>query len=124
MRLARCAVSILVLALSACAGASKPTSSAASAAPATAMGTGTATVAWAPPTSTATGTPLTNLAGFKIYYGLDPNQLDTVVLIDDPSVTSTEISHLGQGTWYFGATAIDTNGLESALSNVSSKDIS
>jgi hypothetical protein len=124
MRLARCAVSILVLALSACAGASKPTSSTPSAAPATATGNGSATVSWAPPTATATGTPLTNLSGFKIYYGLDPTQLNTVVVINDPSVTSTEISHLGQGTWYFGATAIDTNGLESALSNVSSKDIS
>lgn len=126
MRLARCAVSILVLvlALTACAGASKTTSSAPSAAPATAMGTGTATVSWAPPKATALGGPLTNLAGFKIYYGLDPTQLDSVLIINDPSATSTEIERLGAGTWYFGATAIDSSGLESAMSNVGSKTIS
>jgi hypothetical protein len=124
MRLARCAVAILVLALGACAGASKPTSATSAAPAAIATGTGTATVSWAPPKATALGGPLTNLAGFKIYYGLDPTQLDTVVIINDPSVTSTEIERLGPGTWYFSATAIDSSGLESALSNVGSKTIS
>ena len=122
MRLARWAAAIAVLALCACAGASKDTLTPATAAkPAV---TGTATVSWRPPTVTADGAPLSNLAGFKIYYGLAPTQMDEVVLIEDASLTSTEIQNLTPGTWYFGATAIDTTGLESALSNVGSKDIS
>ena len=122
MRFARSAVAILVLALSACGGGSKTTIS--SPTPAHPTPAGAATVSWSAPTTTAAGTPLTNLAGFKIYYGLDPTQMDSVVLINDASLTSTEIQNLGPGTWYFGATAIDTSGLESALSNVSSKNIS
>jgi hypothetical protein len=122
MRLARYSVAILVFVLAACAGSSKTIGTAASTAQAQQLGT--ATVSWQAPTVTADGNPLGNLAGFKIYYGLAPTQMDSVVLVNDPSLTSTEIQNLTQGTWYFGATAIDSTGLESALSNVGSKTIS
>jgi len=122
MRLARCVVAILIFALAGCAGSSKTTGTG-STATATATQLGTATVTWEAPTTTADGNPLGTLAGFKIYYGLDPAQMDEVVMINDPSLTSTEIENLTQGTWYFGATAIDSSGLESALSNVGSKNI-
>ena len=125
MKFARCGVAALVLVLAACSGSSKTIGTTGSAASASSSNTaGTATVAWVAPTETVEGAPLHDLAGFKVYYGLNPTQLDQVVLINDPAVTSTEIENLTPGTWYFAATAIASDGLESDLSNVGSKTIS
>ena len=83
----------------------------------------TATVAWAAPTTTADGHPLSDLAGFHVHYGLSPTALDHVLVIGDPSITSLAIENLSAGTWYFAATAVSRGGLESGYSNVGSKQI-
>ncbi len=84
---------------------------------------GSATLAWMPPLENADGTPLNDLAGYRIYYS---QTLGTYWLhgqIDNPGVTTYVLEDLSEGTWYFVATAIDLVGNESVYSNVASKTI-
>lgn len=86
--------------------------------------TGTALLSWYPPTEREDGSPLINLAGYRVFYGQDPADLDIVVELDNPGLTSYLIEYLDLGTWYFSMTALDDEGRESAPSAVASKTIS
>jgi hypothetical protein len=88
-----------------------------------ATASGSATLSWESPTQRADGSPLMNLAGFKIYWGMDPNGLSNSVTIANPGLTSFMIEQLVPSRWYFVATAFDTEGLESSFSNIASKMI-
>jgi hypothetical protein len=85
---------------------------------------GNATVSWVPPTERTDGSALTDLAGFKIYYGQSQGTLNHVVTITNPGQTSQVVENLGAGTWYFAVTAYDSDGMESAKSTTASKTIS
>jgi len=85
--------------------------------------TGTATVSWSPPTERTDGTPLTDLAGYRVHYGKSSTDLATVITIDNPGITSYVIEGLTSGSWYFATTAFDDQGMESDFSNVASKTI-
>jgi hypothetical protein len=78
------------------------------------------TLSWTPPVERADGTALTNLAGYRIYFGADPGELDQVVSIDGAGLTRYVISGLPAGTWYFALTALDAGGLESGPSAIAS----
>ena len=82
--------------------------------------TGKATLAWNAPTTNADGTPLTNLAGYKIHYGTVSGSYTTTLVIGN--VTSYTIA-LPPGTYYFTLTAFDTLGSESGFSNEVAKTI-
>jgi hypothetical protein len=84
---------------------------------------GSATLSWESPTQRADGSPLMNLAGFKIYWGMDPDGLSNSMTIANPGLTSFMIEQLVPAKWYFVATAFDTEGLESSFSNIASKMI-
>src|SRR5215813_10870107 len=72
-------------------------------------------LAWDAPVQ-ANGTPVPNLAGYKLYYGSQSGQYQTVIPVGMTTMyTVTNIS-AGQ-TYYFAATAYDTAGTESAFSN-------
>lgn len=85
---------------------------------------GRATLSWQAPTDRTDGSPLTNLAGFRIYYGTNQNDLRQSVEIRDPGANTWVIDNLTAGTWYFAATAFDATGIESARTNAVSKSIS
>jgi hypothetical protein len=85
--------------------------------------TGTATLAWQPPTQNVDGSPLLNLAGFKIRFGSAVDRLDQVLTIASPVITSATIESLGPGTWYFALSAYTTANVESSLSNIAQKSI-
>jgi hypothetical protein len=85
--------------------------------------TGSATLAWIPPTANEDGTALTNLAGYKIYFGADPNALVQSVQITNPGLTTYVVANLGAGTTYFTMTSYNTSGVESARTQVGSKTI-
>ncbi len=82
---------------------------------------GTATLAWNPPSTNADGTPLTGLAGFKVYYGTQSGTYPNV--IDVGNRTRYVLNNLPSGTYYFVVTAYDTSGTESGFSNELSKAI-
>lgn len=88
-----------------------------------AVAVGRATLSWAAPAERTDGSLLTNLAGFRIYYGTAPFDLRYSVEIRDPGANSWVIEDLTQGTWYFAATAFDTSGVESVRTNPVSKSI-
>lgn len=89
-----------------------------------AVAVGQALLSWLPPTLRSDGTPLTNLAGYRIYYGNSPSGLTNVIDLTTAGVTNHVVENLTAGTWYFAVSAFDGAGLESALSASASKIIS
>jgi Putative Ig domain len=79
---------------------------------------GNATLTWVPPTQNTDGTALTNLAGYRIYYGSRANALTQTIQIDNPGTTDYVVSNLTAGTWYFAITAVSSTHAESAESTV------
>lgn len=84
----------------------------------------TAPVSWSAPTLSADGSTLTDLAGYKIYYGTDPESPSAVSVVQNATATSAEVGGLTAGTWYFTVTAFDTDGNESIVSNRVSRVVS
>jgi hypothetical protein len=82
------------------------------------VSTGTVTLDWSAVTQNTNGTVLTNLAGYKVYYGTSPSAMSTIVVLSNPSLTTYLVTNLSPGTWYFSVTAYASDGSESALSNV------
>jgi len=77
---------------------------------------GSAILSWKKPTTNANGTPLTNLAGYKIYYGQSATDLNRVLKIASPSTVEVEISDLPPGQWYFAVASYNTENVESEKS--------
>jgi hypothetical protein len=86
-------------------------------------GEGVAALRWELPPSKMDGSPLDDLAGYRILYGHDSADLDQSVLITDPSVTSYEFTTLGTGIWYFAVVAVNAGGLEGPPTTVVPKSI-
>ena len=85
---------------------------------------GTATLSWLPPTENTDGTALTNLAGYKIYYGTNEGAYTKVITIDNVGIATYVVDNLAAGnTYYFVVTAFDSAGLQSDYSSVGSKTI-
>jgi Fibronectin type III domain len=85
--------------------------------------TGSATVTWLPPQQNADGSALTDMAGFRIYYGNSADELSKVVNISTVGISRYVIDNLAAGTWYFAVAAFNTAGIEGPLSNVAGKTI-
>ena len=86
--------------------------------------TGSADVSWTPPSTNSDGSPLTNLAGYIIYYGTSAGALTQQVRVANPGLTSDMVTGLTNGTWYFAVAAYNTTGTASGLSNIASKIVS
>jgi hypothetical protein len=84
---------------------------------------GTATLTWSRPTERADGTPLEDLAGYRIYYGKDENNLTRVLDIRDGEQTKQLLENLDSGTWYFSIAAYCNKGIEGEKSNIGIKII-
>ncbi len=87
------------------------------------VGFGSATLSWAPPTQNTDGSPLTDLAGYKIYYGTESGNYQTSIQIDNPGIAIYVVETLTPNTYYFVLTAIDSSGIESLYSNEASKQV-
>jgi Putative Ig domain len=85
--------------------------------------TGSAALSWTPPTENTDGSAITNLAGYRIYYGTDSNSLSQSVKIDTAGVASYVVTDLSPATWFFAVRAFNSANVESAASNVASKTI-
>jgi hypothetical protein len=84
---------------------------------------GTATLNWTPVTQNTNGTVLTDLAGYKVYWGTSPSNMTQTVTLANPSLTTYMVSNLSSGTWYFGVVAYASDGTQSAVSNVGQKTV-
>ena len=81
-----------------------------------------ATLTWDPPTTNTDGTSLTDLAGYKVYYGTTSGNYTAST--DVGNVTTYTVSDLPPQVYYFAITAYDTVGNESDYSNEAYKTIS
>jgi Putative Ig domain len=85
--------------------------------------TGTATVSWAPPSQNVDGSPLTDLAGFRVYYGKARDSLTERLDVPNSGLTTIVVENLTPATWYFGVRAYSATNIESDLSAVANKTI-
>ncbi len=81
---------------------------------------GSATLSWAPPTQYTDGTALTNLSGYRIYYGTAAGALTQSISVNNASVSTYIVENLSPATWYFAVKAV-ANGVESDFSNTATK---
>jgi hypothetical protein len=79
---------------------------------------GSATLSWMPPTQNADGSALTNLAGYRIYYGTDPVTLSQTVELKNPGLSRYVVENLFPATWHFAMKAFNSKSEDSALIGV------
>jgi len=79
------------------------------------------TLNWTPPTQNEDGTALVDLAGYTIYWGTTPGNYPNSATIDNASISTYVVGNLAPGTYEFVATSFNTSGVESVLSNSTTK---
>lgn len=84
----------------------------------TQLGLGSVTLSWTAPTLNTDGSPLRDLTGYKVYYGVSRGSYPNEVMIDNPGLTTYVVENLAENTYYFVATSINSSGIESDYSNV------
>ena len=86
-------------------------------------GSGSATLSWTPPTQNSNGTALTNLAGYRIYYGTSASAMNQTIQLANSGLTRYVVEDLASATWYFSVRAYTSAGVESAASNTATKAV-
>jgi hypothetical protein len=79
-----------------------------------------ALLTWSQPTTNTDGSPLTDLASYRVMYGQSATALNENAVVPAPASSYT-ISNLDPGSWYFAVVAINALGAESELSNIATK---
>ena len=74
------------------------------------------TVSWEAPTDNTDGSPLTNLSGYKIYYGGASGDYSSTIQVSNPGLTTYVVDNLPPGQYYFAVTAYNATGEESNFS--------
>jgi hypothetical protein len=82
-----------------------------------------AVLSWARPTKNVDGSTLTNLSGYKIYYGTSSRNYTQTIAVSGAATLQRTVVLSSPGTWYFSLTAVNTIGAESAHSGEVSKTI-
>jgi hypothetical protein len=77
---------------------------------------GTALLSWTPPTENTDNSALTDLAGYKIYYGTSTGSYNDTITISNPGLTSYLVEDLAASDWYFVMTSFNSSGIESSYS--------
>ena len=112
-----CALAIVVSLLSGCNDATGTPASTAQSVASSGSGNASATLSWEAPTTNTNGTALTDLGGYRIYYGSSATDLSQNVRLKGVGVQTYVFDNLHAGTWYFAVMAVTSAGVESALSN-------
>lgn len=73
---------------------------------------------WTPPTENTDGSPLTDLAGYRILYGRGQETLTEVRELNDPTAREYTVDSLEPGRWYFSVESVNSAGRRSDPSNV------
>lgn len=89
----------------------------------TQVGTGSVSLTWTAPTQNEDGTPLMDLAGYKIYFGVSQGNYPNQIRVDNPGLTTYVVDNLSPDTYYFVSTAFNNSGVESDFSNVAIKTV-
>ncbi len=86
-------------------------------------GLGSVTLSWTAPTQNEDGSALTDLAGYKLYWGTTPGTYTDTAVIENPSITTYTVDGLAPGTYEFVATSINASGVESRYSSPATKTV-
>lgn len=78
---------------------------------------GSVTLSWQPPLENTDGSSLTDLVGYKIYYGPSSRRYDHEIRISNAGITTYVVDNLPADTYYFAATAVNSSGMESDYSS-------
>ena len=81
-------------------------------------GGGSAPLSWIPPSerSDGTGLALSEIAGYRVYYGTVKGSYTDSILVENGSADETELSTIPGGKYFAVVTTIDTDGRESIYS--------
>jgi hypothetical protein len=81
-------------------------------------------LSWAAPTENTDGTPVTELAGYHIYYGTNPTELTLSASVAGAASTTYVVGDLPSGgTYYFSVVAYNSAGVDSGQSNLANETI-
>ncbi|MDH3420012.1 MAG: putative Ig domain-containing protein [Gammaproteobacteria bacterium] len=87
-----------------------------------AVSLGSATLSWQAPTTYEDGSPLNDLAGYRIYWGQVSGNYPNDVIVMNPGLATFVVDNLTRGTtYYFAVKALNSNDVESTFSNEASK---
>ena len=86
--------------------------------------TGSTALSWTAPTARTDGSPLTNLAGYTVFYDRMSSIYDYQIDINNSATLIYVVENLASGVWYFVLTAYDSDGMESDRSNEVLRQIS
>jgi len=82
---------------------------------ATDVETGSVTLRWQPPVENEDGSRLTDLAGYRVYWGPPERPFVNRIDIDSPQATSYVLEDLSDGEWRLAVSAVTERALESKL---------
>ena len=85
--------------------------------------TGSASLNWQPAAEAAAEPALSAVAGYRIYYGIKPDQLLCQFEVPGPAASGGTVTGLSPGTWYFAVVSFDSASVESEPSAVVSKRV-
>jgi hypothetical protein len=89
----------------------------------TQIATSSTTLSWTAPSLNDDGSALTDLVGYKLYYGQSSGSYSNEISIDNVGITTYVVDNLSPGTYYFAATAINSSGVESRFSGEAVKTL-
>lgn len=78
---------------------------------------GSVILSWQAPTKNTDGSTITNLAGYRVHYGMAPGSYTESLQLPDQAMTSVVIDDLAPARWYFAVKAYNSAGLESDFSD-------
>jgi hypothetical protein len=84
---------------------------------------GAVLLSWQAPTENVDGSPVSNLAGYHIYYGKTADDLTSTVTVSGANNTSYVVKGLEEGAYYFSVVAFNTAGLVSGKSNLADQTV-
>jgi Putative Ig domain len=74
------------------------------------------TLSWQAPTENSDGSPLVDLKGYKVFYGLASKSYTGSVDLPNPGLTMYVVQNLAMGTYYFAIGAYNAAGQLSSMS--------
>jgi hypothetical protein len=88
-----------------------------------ATATGSAMLSWTPPTQNSDGSPLTNLAAYRVHFGTASGSYPNMTTVNNPGIATFVVDQLTPATWHFVVTAVNASGVESTFSNAATKTV-
>lgn len=83
---------------------------------------GSVTLTWTPPTQNEDGSTL-SLTAYRFYFGTESGNYTNSVQVNNPGIASYVIDNLVPDAYFFAATAVNSEGVESAFSNEAIKQV-